>query len=241
MITSATTSFKEKWPRQSLLLLLPSPSQAQRVNLTPVGSECQMPRKAFLGSNLVDFLEEATHLILHLISCFPRFWSLCSASNTLWYHIIVSVASILLGLLFKSITCPTTESRGDRDAGSLEGLSSCSQVDTDIDPSSRLPKPPHPKVLVKSDEPPASFSAHMEFSMCLLDLMIMKVKEMRGKRIVWPAVNHKLLGGLMDSLAACAVDETIGVALSLASSLLKIDKGLSNWGEEKDKAGSLLF
>ena len=44
-------------------------------------------------------------------------------------------------------------------------------------------------------------------------------------------MDDKLLGGLMNSFAACAVDETIRVALSLPTSLLRIDNS-QVWFEE---------
>ena len=46
------------------------------------------------------------------------------------------------------------------------------------------------------------------------------------EKLIWLAMDDKLLGGLMNSLAACAVDETVRISLPLTStSLMNIDNG----------------
>ena len=180
-------------PQQLPWPLLPSLFQAQHVNLTPryiLSVRCL----AMLFLEAIRFFQWAisilytllTDLILKLIACSPGFWGVCPAPHTLDKITLISFADIFIsGLLFKWFTWPITESRGDRGAGSFEGLSSCSQVDPGTTgPSSWLvdPKPPHPSVFFKSAEPPvASFSAHMEFSMCLLDLYGRQIESIKGQ------------------------------------------------------------
>ena len=112
------------------------------------------------------------YLIFQLVACFLSLRSVCPVGAdcplTLKFRLILFDFNVV-----RSLTWPITESKVLRAAGSLEGLSSCCQVDPGgTMASSPLARPPQPRVFFKSAEPPASFSAQIEFSMCLLDLTI---------------------------------------------------------------------